>query len=790
MALLDPRPRSRTWSLECIRLILGHLLNVPEQRFASLDLDEFNDRQLAALSTRGVSWDPWRLLLVCKLWREVGEPLLYYTVVVRSQAQAQTLADTFREHPALARHVRQLRLEGLYGHAGAYVLHCTAATVLDIWLEESGYNSARNTGDIAQAAALSWLNPRKAILHKEKGYYYGRIDSTPAYVAQAVARWSRLEYVNWVFGFSSEHKQERAIAVAIGTLPNLNVIAIPTRCTPKLEALKLAAISPALRRVIAHGHVTVEMMVWFASNVPSVALEGGPWSSYWSYARKELQSAVCTAIFSDDPPPDSKFKRQEDDVPIVHTKQLPGEVLDVVIGMALQPAPDDKYQDATDCRAWYDQRRSHRLLQVSRQVRELTLTYLVQRPYFGSIRNMVSFTNFMLTRPDLVHRVAALEFGQIGTRTREDSEDFWNKDRDPAEKAISNVYALTLCVTSLRNIRRIKVGSIASERVLDLSPSLLEALGTFLQLEELSGVSIGWNPSHGYRAGRLTSQCLARFRSLRILDNAMWSSTPVLSENVPWCSVFNALQTLEFRHESQRNVISELWKALALMELPLLTSFGYPDIDLAQATPFFEKHGMKLERIVLNICRSNNSAISLETLCPNVIELEFGEETNVDGYLSVQHHGVLRIIVNEWEHHLYGLAGWWRKWIENRDGGISLPPFPALKEIHTRRVNPWSSGGRDWRALADDMRVEGVIMLSARGEAWRSRLRRPGPKPVVIPDPALDAPASHPWELLRESGDGNDGVNYVVDADGDDSDVEQDYDRFTESDAASDDPLS
>lgn len=190
MAQFDPRPLSRIWSLECIGLILGHLLNVPDGRFASSNLDAFDDRQLAATSTGGVSWDPWRLLLVSKLWRELGEPLLYYTVVVRSQAQAQALSDTFREHPALAGHVRQLRLEDLFGIAGAHVVHCTAATVLAVWLEVSRYSVTSDPDDIAQAVALSWLNPRRAILHNGRGYQGN--DSVPAYVAEAIGTWSRL----------------------------------------------------------------------------------------------------------------------------------------------------------------------------------------------------------------------------------------------------------------------------------------------------------------------------------------------------------------------------------------------------------------------------------------------------------------------------------------------------------------------------------------------------------------------------------------------------------------------
>lgn len=251
---------------------------------------------------------------------------------------------------------------------------------------------------------------------------------------------------------------------------------------------------------------------------------------------------------------------------------------------------------------------------------------------------MVSFTNFMLTRPDLTHRVAALEFNPstVGTWTP-DSDD----SRREEAKAVSSVYALNLCIASFRNVCIIKFGNIASDRLFELSPSMLDALGTLLQLEELSGVTIGWN--RGYQSSVITSQCLARFTALRVLDNALWYNPAVPSEHTPWSSVFNTLQKLELRHESEPRVTRTLWKALALMEyvvsysfthdsnsmarLPLLTSFGYPDIDLDEAKPFFERHGTKLKRLVLNRCHHGEGTLtkSLEELCPNVTELEFGE---------------------------------------------------------------------------------------------------------------------------------------------------------------------
>ncbi|KZV97066.1 hypothetical protein EXIGLDRAFT_764818 [Exidia glandulosa HHB12029] len=754
---------SRLWSLECLGLILGHVLDVPDERFASLDLDEFDDRQLAATSTGGVSWDPWRLLLVSKLWRKLGEPLLYYTVVVRSQAQAQTLSDTFHEHPALAGHVRQLRLEDLYGIAGAHVVHCTAATVLAVWLEVSRYSVTSDPDDIAQAVALSLLNPRRAILHNGHGYQ-GDI-YVPAYVAEAIGTWSRLAYVQWTFGFGSKCKQERAIAASLGTLRRLEVIDIPWQCTPSLEALKLAAVSPALRRIITYKHFTPEIVAWFSSNAPMVILEGADESlrSYYEHKRSRRE---YIAHFIRDIAPESKRRNEREDAPPMHTIRLPGEILDLVVVMALQrkPAnPDDEYRYPTQCLAWYDKKNSTALLRVSRQVREITLSYLVQRPFFGSISKMVSFTDFMLHRPDLVHRVTALEFDtvSVGTWTSRHGES-----RQEETQAVSNVYALNLSIATLRNVRSIRFGNTVSDRLFELSPSMLDALGTLLQLEELSGVTIGWN--RGYPSSVITSQCLARFTALRVLDNALWYSPAVLSEHTPWYSVFNTLHKLEMRHAlSEPEVTRGLWKALALMELPLLTSFGYPDIDLAQATPFFEKHGTKLEKLVLNRCRHGEGTPtrSLEELCPNVTELEFGETLEPDAYHSARHLGVTRIIVNE--HDPYNLMEWWDGWTKRRRDAASPAPFPALKEVHIRAFWRWDRGS-SWLELSDDMRAEGIFVYNSWGEAWRPRLRRPGPEPLVIPDPP------------RESEEGMDvGAADVAHTD---EDIDEDNDVVDEDD--------
>lgn len=178
------------------------------------------------------------------------------------------------------------------------------------------------------------------------------------------------EYVHWTFGFDSKSKQERAMAASLGTLRRLEVIDIPWRCTPSLEALKLAAVSPALRRVITYKHFTPEMVAWFSSNAPSVILEGVD-ESLRSYYEDQRSLDEYIEHFCSNTAHKLYRRNERENAPPRHTRRLPGEILDLVIVMALRhkPDPHDEYRYPMKCLAWYNKKDSIALLQVSRQVR-------------------------------------------------------------------------------------------------------------------------------------------------------------------------------------------------------------------------------------------------------------------------------------------------------------------------------------------------------------------------------------------------------------------------------------
>lgn len=278
----------RVWSRESIALILRHHLDIPEERFFKMDLEEFNRRQRDAAYTRGVSWDPWRLLLVCKTWRAVGEPLLYHTIVVRTQPQAQTLMETFRGNAALAPYIRRLRLEGAFGLAGSQVLHFASATAVDVWLHITHADGDRILVH-PQGVALSWINPRRVAIHDDLDNPARFGEPMRELVSQALRRWSHLvrpalqcsrRDSNWDFQRHITYSLEdargayaRAIAHNLAGSTTLEILEIPEGSAPSLALLILGTTPPTLRKVIVHGPLSDEISSWLSSQLPTVIMD-------------------------------------------------------------------------------------------------------------------------------------------------------------------------------------------------------------------------------------------------------------------------------------------------------------------------------------------------------------------------------------------------------------------------------------------------------------------------------------------------------------------------------------
>jgi len=87
---------------ETLAYILDQVLAVDDDDFASCaDRSPFENRH----------WSSANTLFVCKRWMRIGTPALYHTIILRSDAQAQSLVRTLKKSQ-LGTFVRKLRLEG------------------------------------------------------------------------------------------------------------------------------------------------------------------------------------------------------------------------------------------------------------------------------------------------------------------------------------------------------------------------------------------------------------------------------------------------------------------------------------------------------------------------------------------------------------------------------------------------------------------------------------------------------------------------------------------------------
>jgi len=99
-------------------------------------------------------------LLVCKDWMRVVTPLLYYTVTLRSMAQANALEFALTNNPEFGKFIRRLRIEGSYGDI-IWELVKAAPNVIDLCMTLSVRSDVSSAGLIR---SLAYIKPRSVVL--------------------------------------------------------------------------------------------------------------------------------------------------------------------------------------------------------------------------------------------------------------------------------------------------------------------------------------------------------------------------------------------------------------------------------------------------------------------------------------------------------------------------------------------------------------------------------------------------------------------------------------------------
>ena len=136
---------------DLIREILQSFLGVSDEMFGSVSpISPFSSPDHISASY---------LLCVCKSWLYAGTPLLYRVVILRSQAQANSLRRTLRKHPDLGAYIQKLRIEGGYDIAMRTIL-TSARNVTDlcIFMDIQDYDCVSGL-----CSSLMSVNPSRVI---------------------------------------------------------------------------------------------------------------------------------------------------------------------------------------------------------------------------------------------------------------------------------------------------------------------------------------------------------------------------------------------------------------------------------------------------------------------------------------------------------------------------------------------------------------------------------------------------------------------------------------------------
>ncbi|KAL1749033.1 hypothetical protein HDZ31DRAFT_79154 [Schizophyllum fasciatum] len=136
-----------------ISSILHAAIGIPDSVFTS-------NSARSPFAPSAVNYKASRLLLVCKIWRRIGTPLLFRTVIIRSLAQAKALLRAFESDKTLATLVRQLRVEGGFDPCMQDIFQACAG-ISDLCLLNNPFRDECTEGI---RAGLAFINPSRLVL--------------------------------------------------------------------------------------------------------------------------------------------------------------------------------------------------------------------------------------------------------------------------------------------------------------------------------------------------------------------------------------------------------------------------------------------------------------------------------------------------------------------------------------------------------------------------------------------------------------------------------------------------
>ncbi|EJD51166.1 hypothetical protein AURDEDRAFT_181952, partial [Auricularia subglabra TFB-10046 SS5] len=664
------------------------------------------------------------VLLVCKRWLRVATPLLYDVIILRSSAQAQSLASALKKTPQLGAFVRKVRLEGGFGaNVQKFLAH--APNVTDLALNLTLWSNDSSTGI---CKALPSMNPRNVVLlhlgtedrrlHARDQENKNEANLRVALEA-ALTLWTKLTRITLEDSRLCGTGHYPAVVSFMLAVPNLREVHLHITWHDEsryASVLALAKQAHVLRIVLR----TVKGDYSHGSGSPQDILEhvckADPKAAGKIFIQTDANknetapdSFELRRQFAIEVPKRIGKPRHADFVPLQNaTSEVQEQIWTLILGDAVH----DEFHSfrKPEMRYFFEISGSFvgDFVDDNRTVR-YAANYMRVCKRFLRIVQQLACPRLQLKSPTAVVQAAAL------------------LRKDPTLPPLVETIQLNVDSFTSSDFYGPSTAAVLAELLFILSSATrLREITTSCRLppdawQALSAATVTKISTSCYRYDQgplLAADTFAPFHALQTLD---WSDarTEFAAGAAPQGEL-PQLQTLILRDQTD-----SFLETLARTRLPALRrlechgtrNHGYALERL------FEAHGGKITEVYI----AEETPYFMFRLCPNLtrLELHHADPRMVDG----KHDRLATITVGA---RFMGTdTSEWKKFFE----GFALSVFPALREFHIREpdIEKWPTDAHailknPWTAWGEQMLAHGVQLVHHRAGLWKPRLKTVKPK--------------------------------------------------------------
>ncbi|KDQ58581.1 hypothetical protein JAAARDRAFT_206472 [Jaapia argillacea MUCL 33604] len=681
----------------------------------------FDDNSDAPVFFRSIP-SPSAVLLVCSRWLNIATPFLYEVIIIRSKAQAQSLALTLQANGSFGLFTKRLRIESGYG----YFMQDTISSMPNIthlYLSLAVW-PGDNVANVCTTLPL--LNPSCVVLHE------ALTDEIPQNLnTQLLAEtlrdciigpWTNMNTFH--FPYSYRHhliqlidpnnvlgRRASLIATALSIAPALETVFFRNalsmldtaqRTIKPYHPLQIIAKNPRLRHVVipekykdlvAPGYIIPQgiedkkLVDMFVTR-----------SELYGESNEHPQALVDMAPL---PPKDPSY------VPLARVSSaVQDEIWSMIQSHAMEIRLCGQHMNDSDHGYFIGEKVNSTRLNltlVSKAFNRLATSLIYGYPVILNPLRVQQFATTLQNNP------------RLGALVR--SAKIWGG----GESALD----MREIVARTPNLERLYGGVSGTSFHWDGFETLAQNAGSTLTCLALR---IG-PPRQGKRSWKASApfSLFNNFTSLRTLQWDSPSGMSITSKKRDMLAT--TLSTLESLTIGEFH--PSFLGAMTNLSLPSLTHINFNNLSHSKSrkenlSPFFKKHGIKLRKVQLCI----DHDVAVFDLCPNVTFFEYTNQNKIPNparFKCKYNHTALEKVSIICSHPPISLTFDTSGWLHFFDK-LDLHHFPSLREIQTTYCT-WPKTERTiqsstWPQIAEFMKLRwNSDIVDKEGTKWRPRLR-------------------------------------------------------------------